>query len=154
MFVKSTFNNCVIVCKDLFAEYSGKHEEKDDKEDNEDSDDADQAEVVEVQPQNANELTFIDCIAEKETAHILRKWLHLMMDKVEKPKPKLKFLRAIYEANLFSQEITHEIYQREFGRIASSSYYDWYLSEELRYDIKEIDKIVEQYQQYLSQFQK
>ena len=151
MFVKSTFNNCVIISNEFYADHSRNKEEK---EDAEEADEADQAEVVEVQPQTANELNFIDCIAERETAHILRKWLHLMMDKVEKPKPKLKFLRAIYEANLFSQEITHEIYQREFGRIASSSYYDWYLSEELRYDIKEIDKIVEQYQQYLAQFQK
>lgn len=150
MFVKSTFNNCVIVCKDLFADYSGKQEEQ---EETEDSEEADQAEVVEVQPQTADELTFIDCIAERETAHILRQWLHLMMDKVEKPKPKLKFLRAIYEANLFSQEITHEIYQREFGRIARSSYHDW-MQGKLRYDPDEINKLIEQYSIFLSQFPK
>lgn len=135
--------------------FYGKNEQQnDEKESEEDFKGADQAEIVEVQPKDVSNLTFMDCIAERETAHILRKWLHLVMDKVDKPKPKLKFLRAIYEANLFSQVITHEIYQREFGRIASSSYYEWYLSEDLKYDTTEIDKIVEQYQQYLAQFQK
>ena len=141
--------------------------EKDEPNNAEEADDADPEEVVEVQPipatstkdcdsikiRKKNQLTFIDCIAEQETAHILRKWLHQMMDNKDKPKQKLIYLRAISEAGYFSQTPNHDVYIKEFGQMARSSYYDW-MQGELRYDLAEINKLIEQYSLFLAQFPK
>ena len=131
------------------------------------ADDDDPVETTEVEPAHKSPtdigqpnmkhktppLTFIDCIAEKKTAHILRQWLHLMMDNKDKPKQKLKYLRAISEAGLFSETPDYNIYVSEFGKISRSSYYDW-MQGELRYDLGEINKLIEQYSIFLGQFQK
>lgn len=141
--------------------------ENEEKEEAEDADDADHTEVVEVQPMSVgsakvgkpikkrkkNQLTFIDCIAEQETAHILMKWLHQMMDNKDKPKQKLIYLRAALEAGYFSQTPDHDVYVKEFGKMARSSYYDW-MQAELKYDLAEINKLIEQYSLFLAQFPK
>ena len=135
----------------------------------EEAKDADHTEVVEVQPVKASEvkpshpnnkvkdkeLTFIDCIAEKETAHILRKWLHQMMDPIssKNAKEKLIFLRSVSEAGTFSQQLTYKVYLSEFGQMTKSCYYYW-MKNELRYDRGEIDKLYEVYLQFLTQFRK
>ena len=98
-------------------------------------------------------MTFIDCIAERGTAHILSKWLHQMMDNKDKPKQKLIYLRAALEAGYFSQTPDHDVYVKEFGKMARSSYYDW-MQAELKYDLAEINKLIEQYSLFLAQFPK
>ena len=133
----------------------------------EEAKDVDHTEVMEVQTEpvgstkvskpikkrEKNQLTFIDCIAERETAHILNKWLHQMMDNKDKPKQKLIYLRAALEAGFFSQTPNHDVYVKEFGKMARSSYYDW-MQAELKYDIAEINKLIEQYSLFLAQFPK
>ena len=148
--------------------FYGKNEQQsNEKEGKEDVDDADHTEVVEVQPapvgstkvskpkktRKKSQLTFIDCIAEQETAHILMKWLHLMMDNKDKPKQKLIYLRAISEAGYFSQTPDLNIYVSEFGAMARSSYHDW-MQAELKYTPAEINKLIEQYSLFLAQFPK
>lgn len=164
MFNNSTFNNCIIINKDFQDFNSPKHEEK---EDAEESDEADHAEVLEVQPAPVHEVTashpmvkgkdkdlsFIDCVADKETAHVLRKWLHLMMDPIssKNPKEKLIYLRAVSEAKVFSQKLRYKAYVGEFGKIASTSYYEW-MYRTLKYRRDDIDALVEQYYQFLAHF--
>ena len=140
--------------------------EKNEAEKQEEADDAD-SEVLEVQTVPASytkdsnsikkrkkkQLTFIDCIAERETAHILSKWLHQMMDNKDKPKQKLIYLRAALEAGFFSQAPSLNVYVREFGAMARSSYHDW-MQAELKYDLAEINKLIEQYSIFLAQFPK
>lgn len=166
MFVKSTFNNCIIFNNDFYDNEAHKQEEEKDAEED---DDADRSDVVEVQPVKASEvkpshpnnkvkgkeLTFTDCIAEKETSHILRKWLHDMMDPIssKKAKEKLIFLRAVSEAGAFSQQISYKVYLSEFGQLSKTCYYHW-MKNKLKYDPSEIDKLYEIYLQFLAQFPK
>ena len=147
--------------------YSNTGSERTEQNDGEDSDDADCMAVAEARPEQAIDisdtqpvlkrkvvtLSFIDCIAERETAHILMSWLHLMMDNKDKPKEKLIFLRAVAEAGHFSQTPDHKIYMSEFGPIARSSYYDW-MKGSLRYNLSEINNLIEQYSLYLTKFPK
>ena len=147
--------------------YSNTGSEQAEKKDGDDTDDADSMAVAEARPEQASDisitqpflkkkvvtLSFIDCIAERETAHILMSWLHLMMDNKDKPKQKLIFLRAVAEGGFFSQTPDHRIYMGEFGPIARSSYHDW-MKCSLRYDPREINKLIEQYSIYLTQFPK
>ena len=151
----------------IYNDKDKKSNENEEKEEAEDADDADHTEVVEMKPVSfdstkvskpvkkgkKNQLTFIDCIAERETAHILSKWLHQMMDNKDKPKQKLIYLRAALEAGYFSQTPDHDVYVKEFGKMARSSYYDW-MQAELKYDIAEINKLIEQYSLFLAQFPK
>lgn len=155
-------------CKIINNYYNSDKKEEEKKRSNE-SNDSDHAEVVEVQTvpesevpasnpieQNANdELSFMDCIAEKETAHILRKWLHQMMDPIssKKPKEKLIYLRAVSEADAFIKKLPYKVYVKEFGMITKASYYYWMLRG-LNYDSNEIDKIIELFHQFLIQFRK
>ena len=76
-----------------------------------------------------------------------------MMDNKDKPKQKLIYLRAALEAGFFSQTPDHDVYVKEFGKMARSSYYDW-MQCELRYDLAEINKLIEQYSLFLAQFSK
>ncbi len=147
--------------------YNNTDKQSYEKNEAEKQEEADEAEPVEVQPipasstkdsdsikiRKKNQLTFIDCIAEQETAHILMKWLHQMMDNKDKPKQKLIYLRAISEAGYFSQTPYHDVYIKEFGKMARSSYYDW-MQAELKYDLAEINKLIEQYSIFLAQFPK
>ena len=150
MIIKSTFNNCVIFNNDFHANSSHEQEKRDEAEE---ADDTQSAELVEVQP--SDEHTFMDCIAEKETADILRKWLHQMMDPIpsKKPKEKLIYLRAVSEADAFIKKLPYKVYVQEFGTINKASYYYWMLRE-LYYDSNEIDRIVELFRQFLLQFRK
>ena len=157
-------NRCKIITTNNYYNSDKKEEEK---EKAEESDDSHFGEVVEVKPVpvgstkvckpskkcQESQLKFIDCIAEQETAHILMKWLHQMMDNKDKPKQKLIYLRAISEAGYFSQTPDHDVYIKEFGQMARSSYYDW-MQGELRYDLAVINKLIEQYSLYLTQFPK
>jgi hypothetical protein len=156
-----------IVKIDQVTIYNDPDKKSNENEEKEEADDADRSEVVEVQPapvgttkdskpikkRKKSQLTFTDCIAERETAHILRKWLHTMMDNKVKPKQKLKYLRAIAEAGLFCETPDYYVYVKEFGDLSRSSYYDW-MQGELRYDLGEINKLIEQYSIFLSQFRK
>jgi hypothetical protein len=151
----------------IYNDRDKKSNENEEKEEAEDADDAVHAEVVEVKPapvgstkvskpikkSKNKQLSFIDCIAEQETAHILMKWLHLMMDNKDKPKQKLIYLRAISEAGYFSQTPNLNVYVSEFGAMAKSSYHDW-MQAELKYTPAEINKLIEQYSIYLTQFSK
>ena len=156
-----------VVKIDQVTIYNDSDKKSNENEEKEEAEDEDYTDVVEVQPapvgstkvskpvkkRKKNQLTFIDCIAEQETAHILRKWLHQMMDNKDKPKQKLIYLRAALEAGFFSQAPDHDVYVKEFGRMARSSYYDW-MQAELKYDIAEINKLIEQYSLFLAQFPK
>ena len=160
-------NRCKIINTTNNYYSSDKKEEEKKKAD--ESNDSDHGEVVEVKPvpasdvatcnpteQNVNdELLFIDCIAEKETADILRKWLHQMMDPIssKKPKEKLIYLRAVSEADAFIKKLPYKVYVKEFGMINKASYYYWMLRD-LYYDSNEIDKIVELFRQFLVQYRK
>ena len=150
MIIKSTFNNCVIFNNDFHANSSHEQEKRDEAEE---ADDTQSAELVEVQP--SDEHTFMDCVAEKETAHILRQWLHLMMDPIssKKPKEKLIFLRAVSEAKVFTQKLSYKAYESEFGKISCTSYYEW-MYRDLKYERDDIDALVEQFLQYLNQYSK
>jgi hypothetical protein len=159
-------NKCKIITTTNYYNSDNKEEEK---EKADESDVSDRGEVVDVQPvpasevaasnpieQNADdELSFMNCIAEKETADILRKWLHQMMDPIpsKKPKEKLIYLRAVSEADAFIKKLPYKVYVNEFGMINKASYYYWMLRE-LYYDSNEIDKIVELFRQFLVQFRK
>ena len=93
-------------CKIITNNYYSSDNKEEEKEKADESDDSGNGEVVDVQPvpasevaacnpidQNENEeLSFMDCIAEKETAHILRIWLHQMMDPIPSKKPKEKLI--------------------------------------------------------------
>ena len=163
--ISQVLNNYGTIQENNF--YGKNEQQSNEKEGKEDVEDVDHAEVVEVQPvpvgstkvskpvkkRKKNQLTFIDCIAEQETAHILSKWLHQMMDNKDKPKQKLIYLRAALEAGYFSQTPDHNVYVKEFGKMARSSYYDW-MQGELRYDLAEINKLIEQYSLFLAQFPK
>ena len=108
--ISQVLNNYGTIQENNF--YGKNEQQSNEKEGKEDVEDVDHAEVVEVQPvpvgstkvskpvkkRKKNQLTFIDCIAEQETAHILSKWLHQMMDNKDKPKQKLIYLRAALEA--------------------------------------------------------
>lgn len=136
--------------------FYGKNEqqsnEQEGKEEAEDVEDVDHTEVVEVV--GADESLSIDnYIAEKDNIQLTKNWLHLMIDKFDKPKEKLIFPRALSEGGVFTRELPHKIYEKEFGHIAKSSYRDWMMTP-LRYKQEEIDKIIEQYLQYLAQFRK
>jgi hypothetical protein len=150
MIIKSTFNNCVIFNNDFHANSSHEQEKRDEAEE---ADETQSAELVEVQP--SDEHTFMDCIAEKETAPILRQWLHLMMDPIssKRPKEKLIFLRAVSEAKVFTQKLSYKAYEREFGKISCTSYYEW-MYRDLKYERDDIDALVEQFLQYLNQYSK
>ena len=140
-----------------YIEQQNNYYGKDDKQHDDDADSEDEDSDTPVnQPileRKVVTLSFIDCIAERETAHILMSWLHLMMDNKDKPKQKLIYLRAVAEAGFFSQTPDHRIYMSEFGPIARSSYHDW-MKGSLRYDLSEINKLIEQYSIYLDQFSK
>ena len=173
-----SYNNAMKIISQVLNNYGtiqennfyGKNEQKsNENEGKEDVEDVDHTEVVEVKPVKASvvkpchpnnkvknkDLTFNDCIAEKETAHILRKWLHQMMDPIssKKPKEKLIYLRAVSEADAFIKKLPYKVYVNEFGMINKASYYYWMLRE-LYYDSNEIDKIVELFRQFLVQFRK
>ena len=155
-------------CK-IITNYYNSDKKEEEKEKAGESDDLGNGEVVDVQPVPASEvatsnpieqnvddeLSFMDCIAEKETADILRKWLHQMMDPIpsKKPKEKLIYLRAVSEADAFIKKLPYKVYVNEFGMINKASYYYWMLRE-LYYDSNEIDKIVELFRQFLVQFRK
>ena len=159
-------NRCKIITTNNYYNSDNKEEEK---EKADESDDSDHSEVVEVKPVPASdvatcnpteqnvtdELLFIDCIAEKETADILRKWLHQMMDPIssKNAKEKLIYLRAVSEAKVFTQKLPYKVYLSEFEMVSSNSYYVW-MHRELKYDRDDIDVIIEQYQNYLAQFSK
>ena len=156
-----------VVKIDQVTIYNDSDKKSNENEEKEEAEDEDHTDVVEVQPapvgstkvskpvkkRKKNQLTFIDCIAERETAHILSKWLHQMMDNKDKPKQKLIYLRAALEAGFFSQTPDHDVYVKEFGKMARSSYYDW-MQAELKYDLAEINKLIEQYSLFLAQFPK
>ena len=173
-----SYNNAMKIISQVLNNYGtiqennfyGKNEQQsNENEGKEDVEDVDHTEVVEVKPVKASvvkpchpnnkvknkDLTFNDCIAEKETAHILRKWLHQMMDPIssKNAKEKLIFLRSVSEAGTFSQQLTYKVYLSEFGQITKSCYYYW-MKNELRYDRSEIDKLYEVYLQFLAQFRK
>ena len=153
-------NRCKIITTNNYYNSDNKEEEK---EKADESDDSDHGEVVEVKPVpvgstkvckpskkcQESQLKFIDCIAEQETAHILMKWLHQMMDNKEK----LIYLRAVSEAKVFTQKLPYKVYLSEFEMVSSNSYYVW-MHRELKYDRDDIDVIIEQYQNYLAQFSK
>ena len=159
-------NRCKIITTNNYYNSDKKEEEK---EKADESDDSDHGEVVEVKPVPASNapinqpceqsedehFTFDAYIAEKETAHILRQWLHLMMDPIpsKKPKEKLIYLRAVSEAKVFTQKLPYKVYLSEFEMVSSNSYYVW-MHRELKYDRDDIDVIIEQYQNYLAQFSK
>jgi hypothetical protein len=159
-------NRCKIITTNNYYNSDNKEEEK---EKADESDDSDHSEVVEVKPVPASNapinqpceqsedehFTFDAYIAEKETAHILRQWLHLMMDPIpsKKPKEKLIYLRAVSEAKVFTQKLPYKVYLSEFEMVSSNSYYVW-MHRELKYDRDDIDVIIEQYQNYLAQFSK
>ena len=157
-------NITALYCVIMNTENSnGSKERSNEETNNEESDDSDLAkpEATSETPTAQTCENYIDVslsldtyIAEKETAHITKAWLHLMMDDIKKPKPKLKFLRAIDEAGVFTQKIPIDIYRSEFGKVSSSSYYEWYLGNEVRYKSDEITKIIEQYHIFMSQFPK
>ena len=156
-----------VVKIDQVTIYNDRDKKSNENEEKEEAEDAVHAEVVEVKPapvgstkvsepikkRKNKQLSFIDCIAEQETAHILMKWLHLMMDNKDKPKQKLIYLRAISEAGYFSQTPNLNVYVSEFGAMAKSSYHDW-MQAELKYTPAEINKLIEQYSIYLAQFSK
>ena len=158
-------NRCKIITTNNYYNSDNKEE----KEKADESDDSDHGEVVEVKPVPASNapinqpceqsedehFTFDAYIAEKETAHILRQWLHLMMDPIpsKKPKEKLIYLRAVSEAKVFTQKLPYKVYLSEFEMVSSNSYYVW-MHRELKYDRDDIDVIIEQYQNYLAQFSK
>ena len=160
-------NRCKII--NTTNNYYNSDKKEEEKEKADESDDSDHGEVVEVKPVPASdvatcdpieqnvtdELSFMNCIAEKETADILRKWLHQMMDPIpsKKPKEKLIYLRAVSEADAFIKKLPYKVYVNEFGMINKASYYYWMLRE-LYYDSNEIDKIVELFRQFLVQFRK
>ena len=147
--------------------YSNIGSERTEQNDGEDSDDADSMAVAEARPEQASDisitqpflkkkvvtLSFIDCIAERETAHILRQWLHQMMDPIssKNPKEKLIYLRAVSEAKVFSQKLSYKAYVGEFGKIASTSYYEW-MYRTLKYRRDDIDALVEQYYHFLAKY--
>ena len=113
--------------------------------------------VIAKQPtsnEDGNALTFMDCIADKETALLLKAWLHERIDKLKTPKPMLKYLTAAYEADTFTIKIPYEIYIGEFKKIASSSYYEWFLTDEVKYKPSEIDSLILQLKKYLGQIPK
>ena len=156
-----------VVKIDQVTIYNDRDKKSNENEEKEEAEDDDHTEDVEVQPmpvgstkvskpvkkRKKNQLTFIDCIAERETAHILLKWLHQMMDNKDKPKQKLIYLRAISEAGYFSQTPNLNVYVSEFGAMAKSSYHDW-MQAELKYTPAEINKLIEQYSIFLAQFPK
>ncbi len=100
-------------------------------------------------------LSFESYIADKESAHILRLWLHIMMDPIssKNPKEKLIYLRAVLEAKVITHKLPYKVYVREFGNISSNSYYVW-MHRTLKYDHEDIDVIIEQYQNFLRQYPK
>ena len=165
--ISQVLNNYGTIQENNF--YGKNEQQSNENEDKEDVEDVDHTEVVEVKPVKASvvkpchpnnkvknkDLTFNDCIAEKETAHILRKWLHQMMDPIssKNAKEKLIFLRSVSEAGTFSQQLTYKVYLSEFGQMTKSCYYYW-MKNELRYDRSEIDKLYEVYLQFLAQFRK
>ena len=163
----NNFNNYGIMVGHVDNFYNGTAEKREEQEAAETSEEDKDAKVSAVQPITPSDASnnqpirnrkvvkpsFIDCIADRKTAHILMSWLHLMMDNKEKPKEKLIFLRAVTEAGHFSQTPDHKIYMSEFGPIARSSYYDW-MKGSLRYNPSEINNLIEQYSIYLTKFPK
>ncbi len=165
--ISQVLNNYGTIQENNF--YGKNEQQSNEQKGKEDVEDVGHAEVVEVQPVPASEvatsnpieqnvddeLSFMDCIAEKETAHILRKWLHQMMDPIpsKKPKEKLIYLRAVSEADAFIKKLPYKVYVKEFGTINKASYYYWMLRD-LYYDSNEIDKIIELFRQFLVQFRK
>ena len=144
---------CVIMNNDNVSEKnSNKNEQSNENEAKESSDDVESSEVVEVMEADES-LTIDNYIAEKENVQHTKNWLHLMIDKFDKPKEKLIFPRALSEGGVFTRELPHKIYEKEFGPMAKSSYRDWMMLP-LRYKQDEIDKIIEQYLQYLAKFRK
>lgn len=159
-------NRCKIITTNNYYNSDKKEEEK---EKANESDDSDHGEVVDVQPVPASNApinqpcgqsedehySFDAYIVEKETAHILRQWLHLMMDPIscKRPKEKLIYLRAVSEAKVFTQKLPYKVYLSEFEKVSSNSYYVW-MHRDLNYDRDDIDALIEQYQNYLAQFTK
>ena len=144
MFIKSTFNNCIIFNNDFHDNDAHNQEEKDDKEE---ADDADSAEVVEVQPVPAkddNKPGIIRYFSQRSKAQPILSWLHETTDDLETPKERLLNLRAVYEAGHCTQRIPYEIYVEEFGPITRSRYKHW-MGEKLKYSRKDIDDIIEQF---------
>ena len=99
----------------MITNYSRSDSKDETKDESEESEDADPTEVVEVMPvasldlpidqtckqAKAETLSLDTFIADKNTAPATKSWLHLMIDKNDKPKSRLKFLRAIDEADVF-----------------------------------------------------
>ena len=144
MFVKSTFNNCIIFNNDFHENEAPKQEEEEDAEEEKD---ADHTEVVEVQPvptKEDNTSGIIRFFAQRSKAQPILSWLHETTDDLETPKERLLNVRAIYEAGHCTQRFPYKAYVEEFGPITKSRYNHW-MGEELNYTRKDIDDIIEQF---------
>ncbi len=154
-------SNCVIINNGINQHENENHEQKEDSKSESASDKDDHeatAECVKTETATPQEpLSNVPPKTVKDYSHsplkpffvdqnivdIILKWLHELMDKHNLPKPKLKPLRAAYEAGIFTQMIPLKIYKMEFGKISTSSYYDW-MKGKNKYDPSEIDALIEQ----------
>lgn len=151
-----SYNNAMKIISQVLNNYGtiqennfyGKNEQQsNEKEGKKDVEDADHTEVVEVKPapkRDDSQPGIIRFFAQRSKARPILSWLHETTDDLETPKERLLNVRAVYEAGHFTQRIPYEIYVEEFGPITRSRYKYW-MGEELKYNRKNIDDIIEQF---------
>jgi hypothetical protein len=159
-----TFNgpiyNSTFVNQEIHEEKNSaeKHDEKQ-SEDDDESDEDHHEEYVEFEAvetianQESNKMdsssnifqaSIKDYITRCDNPDALVSWLHTEIEKLNRPKDKLKFVRAVYEASYFTKLIPYEVYVGEFGEITRSRYFYW-MGEELRYNRDDIDAIIDRF---------
>ncbi len=152
MFIKSTFNNCIIFNNDFHDNDAHNQEEKDDTEE---ADDAEPAELVEVQPVPAKEplakqsdknkdysnSNLVPLLTYPDQANYLIGWMHQNMDNQSKLREKIKIILALDSRGFFKSRVDYKDYIDEFGGDFSASWYLRLMKREIPSD--ELDVILE-----------
>ena len=152
MFIKSTFNNCIIFNNDFHDNDAHNQEEKDDTEE---ADDAEPAELVEVQTVPAKEplakqsdknkdysnSNLVPLLTYPDQANYLIGWMHQNMDNQSKLREKIKIILALDSRGFFKSRVDYEDFVDEFHVTISKSWYSRLINHE--YPTTDYDNILE-----------